>query len=144
HEKNLELISIGIYNSWVDKSLERLAKFVPARYGKPEVPSEIVASLETYAFEIEKPAPPAVPVAKGEAPAADPPPAQAEKPVSEAVPQANATSDQAAAAVPPATQVEKQVPEAAAPQADATSDQAAAVKPRAKGKTWKKRKKTKQ
>ncbi|MFZ2949935.1 MAG: tetratricopeptide repeat protein, partial [Desulfuromonadaceae bacterium] len=137
HEKNLELISIGIYNAWIDKSLERLARFVPARYGKPEVPSEIVASLETYAFEIERPAPPAVPVAKGEAPVADPPAAQDEKPVSEAAPQANANPDQAA------VQVEKPVPEAV-PQANATSDQAAAVKPRAKGKTWKKRKKKKQ
>ena len=59
HEKNLELISVGIYNPWIDKSLGRLAKLVPARYDKPEVPSEIVASLETYAFEIERPAPPA-------------------------------------------------------------------------------------
>ena len=70
HEKNLELISIGIYNPWIDKSLGRLAKFVPARYDKPEAPSEIVASLETYAFEIERPAPPAAPVDKGENPVA--------------------------------------------------------------------------
>ena len=68
HEKNLELISMGVYNSWVDKSLERLAKFVPARYDRPEIPSDIVASLETYAFEIERPAPPAAPVAKGKNP----------------------------------------------------------------------------
>ncbi len=143
HEKNLELISIGIYNSWIDKSLERLAKLVPARYGKPEVPSEVVASLESYAFEIERPAPPAVPVAKGEAPAADPPAAQGEKTASETVPQANATLDQVAA-VAPRAQVEKPVPEAV-PQAKAVSDKAAAVTPRAKGKkTWKKSKKTKQ
>ena len=124
HEKNLELISMGIYNSWIDKSLERLAKFVPARYDKPEVPSEIVASLETYAFEIERPAPPAAPVVKGEAPAADPssaatveqggdaaraavpPAAQGEKPMSEAVPQADATLEQAAA-VPQLRQIEQ-------------------------------------
>jgi hypothetical protein len=68
HEKNLELISIGVYNSWIDKSLGRLAKFMPARYDKPEVPSEIIASLDTYAFEIERPAPPAAPVAKGQNP----------------------------------------------------------------------------
>jgi tetratricopeptide (TPR) repeat protein len=65
HEKNLELISMGIYNSWIDKSLERLAKLVPARYDKPEVASEIVVSPETYAFEIDRPAPPAAPVTKG-------------------------------------------------------------------------------
>ena len=55
HEKNLELISLGIYNAWIDKSLERLAKFVPARYDKPEIASELVTSLETYTFEIERP-----------------------------------------------------------------------------------------
>lgn len=59
HEKNLELISLGIYNAWIDKSLERLAKFVPARYDKPEIASELVASLETYTFEIERPVVPA-------------------------------------------------------------------------------------
>jgi hypothetical protein len=118
HEKNLELISVGIYNPWIDKSLERLAKLVPARYDKQEVPGEIVASLESYTFEIERPAPPAAPVVKEEAPAADPssaatveqggdaapaaapPAAQDGKPMSEAVPQTNAASEQAAA-VPP-------------------------------------------
>jgi tetratricopeptide (TPR) repeat protein len=142
HEKNLELISMGIYNSWIDKSLERLAKFVPARYNKPEVPTEIVASLETYAFEIERPAPPAAPVVKEEAPAAVPPEAQGEKLVAEAVPQATATVAQAVA-VPPAAQGENPVAEAV-PQATATVEKAAAVQPRAKGKKWKKRKKTKQ
>jgi outer membrane protein assembly factor BamD (BamD/ComL family) len=68
HEKNLELISKGIYNSWIDKSLKRLAKFVPARYDKPEVPSDIVGSLETYAFEIMRPALPAAPMAEGRIP----------------------------------------------------------------------------
>jgi len=123
HEKNLQLISLGIYNSWVDRSLERLAKFVPARYGKPEVPSEIVASLESYAFEVERPAAPAAPLVKEEAPAA--------------APSSAATVD------PPAAQGETPVPEAA-PQAKATLKQAAAAQPRAKGKAWKKRKKTKQ
>jgi hypothetical protein len=55
-------------NSGIGTSLERLAKFVPPRYGKPEVSSESVASL----LEIERPAPSAAPVVKGKAPAADP------------------------------------------------------------------------
>ena len=59
-------------DSWIDTSLVRLAKFVPARYGKLEYPSERVASLETNEFEIERPAPPVAPAVKGEAPAADP------------------------------------------------------------------------
>jgi hypothetical protein len=115
HEKNLELISKGIYNSWIDKSLGKLARFVPVRYDKPEVPSEIVASLDTYKFEIERPAPPAAPVTKVEAPAAPLSSAatvepggdaaraavsvapQSEKPMQEAVPQANTTLEQGAA-----------------------------------------------
>ncbi len=57
HEKNLELMSVGIYNEWIDKSLEKLAKFVPARYDKPEETSGIISSLETYIFAIDRPAP---------------------------------------------------------------------------------------
>jgi len=118
HEKNLELISIGIYNPWIDKSLARLARFVPARYDKPEVPTEIIASPETYTFEIERPALPAAPAAKGEAPAADPDPSPAAT--------VEQGGDAAGAAVPPAAQGEVPVPEAV-PQADATLDQAAVV-----------------
>jgi LysM repeat protein len=59
HESNLKLISRGVYNVWIDKSLQKLAEFVPARYDKPEETSGIVSSLETYIFEIERPAPPA-------------------------------------------------------------------------------------
>ena len=55
-------------NSGICNGLERLAKFVPARYDKPEVSSESVDSL----FEIDRPTLPAAPVVKGEAPAADP------------------------------------------------------------------------
>ncbi|HEY9052412.1 MAG TPA: tetratricopeptide repeat protein, partial [Gammaproteobacteria bacterium] len=45
HEKNLELLTLGIYNSWIDKSLEKLATLVPARYAKPEEGSEYVESI---------------------------------------------------------------------------------------------------
>ena len=77
HEKNLELISAGIYNPWIDKSLAKLARFVPARYDKPEIPGEIVAAPESFAFEVERPAPPPAPVVEEEMPAADPAPAAA-------------------------------------------------------------------
>lgn len=138
HEKNLELIPLGIYNSWIDKSLGKLAKFMPARYDKPEAPSDIVGSLETYAFEIIRPVPAAAPVVKGEVSTE----VQDKKTVPEAVPQANVKLDQIAA-VPNAVQVEKPVSEAVS-QTDATLGKAAAVTSRAKGKTWKKRKKKKQ
>lgn len=117
HEKNLELISMGIYNSWIDKSLERLARLVPARYDKPEVASELVASLDSYSFEIERPAPPA--------PAADPQPAAP----------AGKQEATAEAAVPPAAQGEQgDEQKEAVPQMKDTIKQAAVVPQRAKGK----------
>ena len=57
HESNLKLISLGIYNEWIEKSLQSLAESVPARYDKPEEASGIIRSLQTYAFEIDRPAP---------------------------------------------------------------------------------------
>jgi hypothetical protein len=59
HENNLKLISRGVYNVWVEKSLRRLAEFVPARYAKPEETTGIVGSLETYVFVMNRPAAPA-------------------------------------------------------------------------------------
>ena len=52
HESNLELLSLGVYNKWIDKSLQQLANFIPARYAKPEEKSEIMVSLESYIYEI--------------------------------------------------------------------------------------------
>ncbi len=59
HEKNLELMTIGIYNEWIDKSLEKLAVFVPARYAKREEESAVISSLDSYLFAIDRPEPPA-------------------------------------------------------------------------------------
>ncbi len=66
HESNLELISRGVYNVWIEKSLQKLAESVPARYDKPEETSGIISSLETYIFEIDRPAPAESEVAKTE------------------------------------------------------------------------------
>ncbi|HHP7235779.1 MAG TPA: tetratricopeptide repeat protein [Desulfobacterales bacterium] len=69
HESNLELISHGIYNDWIDKSLQKLAKFMPARYAKPEAPSAVIRSLDMYVFEIDRPAgQPVDTVAQGNSP----------------------------------------------------------------------------
>ncbi|MRR33092.1 tetratricopeptide repeat protein [bacterium] len=125
HEKNLEMISLGIYNTWIDKSLERLAKFVPARYDKPEMTSEVVASLETYTFEIEKPAPQALPAAPAgavEAPAAEPAPAAT-------VGQHEGTAE--AVIAPPAP---AEVPAEVVPQVEAPIKPAVVAPKRAKGK----------
>ena len=55
HESNLQLISRGVYNEWVDNSLQKLAKLVPARYDKPEESSQFISSLEAFKFKIELP-----------------------------------------------------------------------------------------
>ena len=52
HERNLELIALGVYNQWIDKSLQKLAQFLPARYDKPEEPSPVMRSLDTFVFEV--------------------------------------------------------------------------------------------
>ncbi|OHB66575.1 MAG: hypothetical protein A2Y77_00965 [Planctomycetes bacterium RBG_13_62_9] len=66
HESNLKLISRGVYNAWIEKSLQKLAKSVPARYDRPEEASGIVSSADTYVFVIDRPAPADSDVAKTE------------------------------------------------------------------------------
>ena len=57
HESNLELMARGVYNEWIDKSLARLAKFLPARYAKPEEASPIVESLDGFSYQFSVPLP---------------------------------------------------------------------------------------
>jgi tetratricopeptide (TPR) repeat protein len=57
HKSNLDLMSRGVYNVWIERSLQKLAESVPARYDKPEEASGIIGSLETYIFELDRPAP---------------------------------------------------------------------------------------
>jgi cellulose synthase operon protein C len=81
HENNLKLIALGVYNAWIDKSLQKLAGFVPAKYDKPEERSGIVASLDTYTFELLRPAPPeAAPLEVEENPLAEPAPDDGDAP----------------------------------------------------------------
>lgn len=50
HEKNLELLSLGIFNSWIESSLDKLAKLVPARYAKFEESSGYIAAIDTVSY----------------------------------------------------------------------------------------------
>jgi TolA-binding protein len=45
HEVNLTRIPQGLFDEWVEKSLEQLEKLVPARYRKPEQSADVVTSL---------------------------------------------------------------------------------------------------
>ena len=135
HESNLALISKGVYNEWIDKSLQKLAKFVPARYDKPEEPSEVVASLESYEFALAKPATPTPPGSQADA--AGTAPAAAAK--AEDSGQAGGTAQSAhTAATGPSGQNQTSAsapaeePKAAAGAQPVNSPQAAPAKPAAK------------
>ncbi len=52
HEKNLELMSAGVYNAWIEKSLFKLADLMPGRYAKFESSSGLIVSLHSYAYEL--------------------------------------------------------------------------------------------
>jgi tetratricopeptide (TPR) repeat protein len=50
HEKNLELMSGGVYNGWTEKSLARLAVLKPGRYAKFEISSGFLGSIDRYVY----------------------------------------------------------------------------------------------
>jgi hypothetical protein len=60
HEKNLELMSTGVYNPWIEKSIAKLAELVPGRYAKSEASSGLVSSIDAYAYR--KPSSPVAPL----------------------------------------------------------------------------------
>jgi len=55
HEKNLELMSNGVFNDWIEKSLGRLAVMMPGRYAKHEISTGPLEAIDSYAYQ--KPAP---------------------------------------------------------------------------------------
>jgi cellulose synthase operon protein C len=79
HQKNTELIALGVYNTWVDKSFAKLAKLVPARYAKFEESSGFVETFDR-AGAIAVLTTPKAPVAQAPTPVPE-----SEKPVAEEV-----------------------------------------------------------
>jgi len=59
HEKNFELLAGGVYNPWVQQSIDKLAVLMPGRYAKNEISGGYVASIDAYAYRMPI-APPAV------------------------------------------------------------------------------------
>ncbi len=47
HEKNMELLHAGVFNSWTEKSLSRLTELMPGRYAKRETSSGFVGAIES-------------------------------------------------------------------------------------------------
>jgi len=77
HEQNFELLATGIYNSWVQKSLDELATLMPGRYAKAETSEGFLGSIDTYAYRM--PNAPAIDVDEGAAGEISEPPANGEK-----------------------------------------------------------------
>ena len=106
HKSNLELISLGVYNEWIDRSLQKLAKFVPARYDKPEQETPVIVSLDSYEFAIERPELPEPHTPEGTAQAGESPqgamPAAAEEAMKEEQPRQEEKPAEASEAVPAA------------------------------------------
>jgi tetratricopeptide (TPR) repeat protein len=55
HEKNLELMRVGVFNDWIQHSLDALAEMVPGRYAKSEISSGYLGSIEQYAYRAPLP-----------------------------------------------------------------------------------------
>ena len=47
HEKNFELVAAGVFNPWIQKSLDQLGQLMPGRYGKNEISSGFVGSIQS-------------------------------------------------------------------------------------------------
>src|SRR5690606_17139473 len=50
HEKNIELVSSGVYNTWIERSLGRLAELVPGRYAKEEISIGLLGSIDGFTY----------------------------------------------------------------------------------------------
>lgn len=50
HEKNIELLSVGVYSSWIDRSIVKLARLLPARYDKPETAISYISKIDKYIY----------------------------------------------------------------------------------------------
>jgi len=52
HEKNIELLGMGIYNRWIAKSIDQLAGLVPARYARREESGNYIETIVPVAPEV--------------------------------------------------------------------------------------------
>ncbi|MDP1634405.1 MAG: hypothetical protein Q8L69_06960, partial [Gallionellaceae bacterium] len=50
HKKNLELMQLGVFSAWIDKSLGKLATLVPAAYARKEQSAGFMATIDGYRY----------------------------------------------------------------------------------------------
>ncbi|MEJ2142385.1 MAG: tetratricopeptide repeat protein, partial [Gammaproteobacteria bacterium] len=54
HEKNMELLTLGVYSKWIDKSIEKLAALLPARYAKPEQNVAYIEEIDVFRYKVPR------------------------------------------------------------------------------------------
>ncbi len=52
HEANFELLAAGVYNPWIQKSLDELAILMPGRYAKNESSHGFLESIDVFAYRM--------------------------------------------------------------------------------------------
>jgi TolA-binding protein len=50
HQDNVALMRAGVFNDWIERSLDELATLMPGRYAKHEQSSGFVGSIDQYAY----------------------------------------------------------------------------------------------
>jgi len=51
HEKNMEMLHAGVFNTWTEKSLSKLAELMPGRYAKSEMSSGFIGAIDRYVYQ---------------------------------------------------------------------------------------------
>jgi len=62
HEKNFELLTSGIHNAWVQKSLDKLVVLMPGQYARNEISGGYLESVDSYAYRMPNAPPPGSPL----------------------------------------------------------------------------------
>jgi hypothetical protein len=52
HKKNLELIQLGVFSTWIDKSIGKLATLVPAAFARKEESTGFIETIDSYRYVI--------------------------------------------------------------------------------------------
>lgn len=55
HRKNVELLYVGVYSSWIDKSIKKLSLIFPALYAREEMHSGFVEDIDQFRYVIKSP-----------------------------------------------------------------------------------------
>jgi len=137
HKKNVELLYAGIYSTWIDKSIAKLANLFPAVYARTEEHAGFIATIDSFRYAVNKAVPAPEPTQTNTAgvesvpttqqlqpPAADPVAAESmpspAAPI-EAVPESTADMSETTGAGPSA-EVPAKAEDDATPQADAPAE----------------------